>query len=366
MLETYSPSGSEEKLAGLLRDQFASHGFKTRIDKAGNVIGEIGNGHPRILLCGHMDTVPGEINVRQEGDLLYGRGSVDAKSSLAAMFVGSHLAKQQGATPFHVTLAAVVEEETTSAGAKAIIEEGGTYDCAIFGEPSGASNIVIGYKGSLRLKVTCSTSGGHSASPWLSKNSYDEAYIFWKALEGSFVQNDSSSKFTALTGCVTNASAGDASNNIPSRANLEIDLRIPPGMSPAELGHRITEFAQQYQSGHEGVRILIETADQTDAYVGDEESKVVAAFRWAIRKITSGPVLFVKKTGTSDMNLFAESYHIPMFAYGAGDSTLDHTENEHVSITEYLNSIEVYASALQRVASISQNSKSTLLHQAMQ
>ena len=58
----------------------------------------------------------------------------------------------------------------------------------------------------------------------------------------------------------------------------------------------------------------------------------------------------MKKTGTCDMNLFAKSYSIPMIAYGPGDSSLDHTENEHVSLNEYLSSIEVYANAIQQYA----------------
>jgi len=73
-------------------------------------------------------------------------------------------------------------------------------------------------------------------------------------------------------------------------------------------------------------------------------------FRWAIRKVIGGPVTLVKKTGTSDANLFAESCSIPMVVYGPGDSTLDHTENENVGIPEYLSSIEVYASAIQQFA----------------
>jgi len=163
---------------------------------------------------------------------------------------------------------------------------------------------------------------------------------------------------------VTSAAAGETGNSIPSRATLEIDIRIPPSMKPAELINRITEFARQYQSNREGVSVSLRFADQTGAYLGDEHSISVAAFRWAIRKTMPGQVLFVKKTGTSDMNLFAESYKIPMFAYGPGDSSSDHTENEHVNITEYLNSIEVYANALQRLASLARNS--TLVHSPMQ
>ena len=56
------------------------------------------------------------------------------------------------------------------------------------------------------------------------------------------------------------------------------------------------------------------------------------------------------------MNFFAKSYKIPMFAYRPGDSISDHTKNEHIRITEYPESIEVYAKAFQRLAALGQRS----------
>ena len=73
-------------------------------------------------------------------------------------------------------------------------------------------------------------------------------------------------------------------------------------------------------------------------------------FAQAIRKVQGGQVALLKKTGTSDINLFVQTQKIPMFAYGPGDSRLDHTETEHVRISEYLACIEVYAQALARLA----------------
>ncbi len=361
MLGIYSPSGSEERLANFLQEHMSGRGFKVRRDKVRNVIGELGEDGPRILLCGHMDTVPGEIPVRIEGDFLYGRGSVDAKSSLAAMITGSSLAIERCSLPFRITVAGVVEEETSSAGAKALIGSGDSYDLAVFGEPSGATNIIIGYKGSLQIHVTCMTRGGHSASPWLSRNSYEEAFEFWRNFKNALIENDSASKFSAVTGCVTSAIAGEAANNIPSQASLVIDVRIPPSIKAEEMTSRIEEFAQYYQKEHEGVYLSITTEDPTEAFLGSGDSMAVRAFRWAIRKTTGSQALLVKKTGTSDMNLFAESKYIPMIAYGPGDSGLDHTENERISIGEYLSSVEVYANAIQQIASFA-NKKPLVTH----
>jgi LysW-gamma-L-lysine carboxypeptidase len=356
MLRTYSPSGSETELAHLLLNHMRFNGFKARIDQVGNVIGEIGDTGPKLLLCGHMDTIPGQITVRRDGDLLFGRGAVDAKSSLAAMLVGASLASQKSVMPFKVTLAAVVEEETTSKGIRAIIEDSVSYDLGVFGEPSGASNLVIGYKGSLKMRLTCKTLGGHSASPWLSSSSYDESYKFWKTFADSLLQNDSQSKFSAVTGCVTGAHVGDSGNCVPTHATLDMDIRIPPGVSSNDLAEAFQQFTAQYETDHPNLNLKLEVWDRTEAFLGDGNSSGISAFRWAIRKKHPGRVAFVKKTGTSDMNLFAEKYRIPMFAYGPGDSSLDHTDNEHVSITEYLNSIGVYAFALPRFAELTLNS----------
>src|SRR5439155_514747 len=64
--------------------QLAERGFRATVDDAGNAVGEIGDGAHHVILLGHIDTVPGEIPVRIEGDELVGRGAVDAKGPLAA------------------------------------------------------------------------------------------------------------------------------------------------------------------------------------------------------------------------------------------------------------------------------------------
>jgi len=350
MLEIYSPSGSEADLAEFLQKEMISKGFAARIDKVGNVVGVLGEKGPRILLCGHMDTVPGRIPIRQDGDLLYGRGAVDAKSSLAAMIVGAALAQERSSYPFQVTIAAVVEEETSSKGVRVIIDDQTQYHMATFGEPSGVSNMIIGYKGSLKLHTSLTTNAGHSASPWLSASSYDESSMFWRAFRKGMLKNNSPSKFEVVTGCVTRAEAGELGNSVPTRAALDVDLRIPPGLSSNDLITQIKEFASRYNASRPDVRIQVDFEDQTEAFLGSPNSTAVSAFRWAIRKVKGGQVAMVKKTGTSDMNLFAQRQNIPMFAYGPGESRFDHTDVEHVRVSEYLACIEVYTHALARFA----------------
>jgi LysW-gamma-L-lysine carboxypeptidase len=350
MLEAYTPSGSEARLAELLNDEMASLGFHVARDQVGNVIGEVGERGPKILLCGHMDTVPGEIPVRLEDDWLYGRGAVDAKSALAAMLLGCNEASKRATAPFRATVVGAVEEETSSRGVKSLISQNSLYDLAVFGEPSGVGRLIIGYKGSLKLRATFQTLGGHSAAPWLSRNSLEESFEFWKTLKRSLLQNDSSQKFTVITGCITGANAGESEKSIPKKALLNIDVRIPPDVNPQQVIHKIANLAKKYEQKHPDVRTSLEFIDQCPAYIGPSNSIAVQAFRWAVKNCIGGQVELLKKTGTSDMNLFAQTHHVPMIAYGPGDSALDHTENERIFIREYLDSVEVLASAIERIA----------------
>ncbi|MFE5212392.1 acetyl-lysine deacetylase, partial [Streptomyces sp. NPDC056600] len=58
------------------------------------------------------------------------------------------------------------------------------------------------------------------------------------------------------------------------------------------------------------------------------------------------------KTATSDMNTLAEVWDIPMATYGPGDSSLDHADDEHIVLSEYLRGIDVLTSAIEELAGL--------------
>jgi [amino group carrier protein]-lysine/ornithine hydrolase len=175
-LEQYTPSRSEASVANMIKDKCANElGFELAdIDSAGNVIATKGNGEPKILLCGHMDTVPGQIPVRIEDGFIYGRGASDAKGPLISMLLAaSEFPKQRGTIVF----AGVVDEEGNATGIKQLVKSKLSVDYAIFGEPSGIDNITIAYKGRLAIRLTCDVgSSAHASAPWLAKNSIAEIY----------------------------------------------------------------------------------------------------------------------------------------------------------------------------------------------
>ena len=87
--------------------------------KLETLIATKGSGEPKIMLCGHMDVVPGKIKVRIEGDMLYGRGASDAKAPLIAMlFAAASIGENQGT----ITFVGAVDEEGNATGIKNLVK----------------------------------------------------------------------------------------------------------------------------------------------------------------------------------------------------------------------------------------------------
>jgi LysW-gamma-L-lysine carboxypeptidase len=352
MLEIYSPSGKEAEISNFLAREMENLGFHVRKDEVGNVIGEIGQGKPVILLCGHMDTVEGYIPVRVENNKLYGRGAVDAKAPLAAMIIAASTFVKKS-FPGKILVVGVVDEEGSGRGIKHFIKEGIQPDYAIFGEPSGIGKIVFGYKGILDIKITCETPSGHTAAPWLFDNAIEKAMEIWRQIRKLHLREEKlGSRFYSITSCLTKINGGNASSMIPSKCDIYVQLRIPPQFTPEQVFNDVKRKIKRYQETNPKVSVKVEMGGVTNAFEADRRSVLVRALAWAIRKTTLNYASFSRKTGTGDMNVLGNALKIPVVTYGPGDSRLDHTPNEHIDLQEYLTSIKAYQKALMKLTEL--------------
>ncbi|MEM2936422.1 MAG: M20/M25/M40 family metallo-hydrolase [Candidatus Bathyarchaeia archaeon] len=349
MLETYSPSGKEEKLANLLKDRLTEVGFKNvRLDKAGNLLGELGKGPPTVLLCGHMDTVPGRLPVKIKGGRIFGRGAVDAKASLAAMIIAaSELIDQT--TEGRIIVAGVVDEEGRGKGIRQILQDGINVDYALFGEPSGVGNITIGYRGRLGVRVLCETEAGHASIPNAFRNAIEKAYGLWQKIGAWTEEKKGPSLYDSVTASLTGIRGGGVSNVTPRRCTLLMDIRLPPSTSCQKTMDQIDALIRQYGQENPEIRIKVAVKDRIEPFVADEDSAPVKALMKAIEETVGVPAKLLRKTGTGDMNLFAEKMRAPVATYGPGNSRLSHTSKEYIEIKEYLTSIQVYRKTVERL-----------------
>jgi LysW-gamma-L-lysine carboxypeptidase len=326
-------------------------GFQVGMDAVGNVIGVVGEGEPTIFLCGHMDTVAGHLPLRVDENKIYARGAVDAKGPLAAMVMAAAEVAKEPTFKGKVLLASVIEEEATSRGVRHMITQGIHADYAIFGEPSGVENITIGYKGQIQLKVVCKTETGHSSTPWLYENALEKAYELWLQIKNSYAPvEEAESPFNAVTACLTKVSGGKATSVIPFEAEMFIDIRVPPQFTTAQLIAQTQEVIAQYQKANPKVVVKSSVEDTVEPFEVNKASPLVRALSSSIRKVLNKPTTLLRKTGTGDMNILGKAMNLPIVTYGPGDSRLDHTLNEHIVISEYLDSIQIYKETLLRLS----------------
>ena len=353
LLGIYSPSGKEEEIGNFLAEEMVKLGFQVGKDGIGNVIGVVGEGDPVILLCGHMDTVAGHIPLRVEQDRIYARGAVDAKGPLAAMVIAASEVVKEPAFKGKILVASVVQEEATSAGVKYLIDDGIQADYAIFGEPSGAENITIGYKGNLHLKITCAAETGHSSTPWLYENALEKAFELWQQLKNSFPPIEKQeSPYYAITACLTKLVGGKATSVIPFESEMHLDIRIPPPLTSTQVLSNTKNVISQYQAANPKVAVKVEVKDSNEPFEVNKNSPLVHALSSSIRKVMNKPATLLRKTGTGDMNILGQALNVPIVTYGPGDSHLDHTTDEHIVISEYLAGIQVYKETLLKLAEL--------------
>jgi len=357
-LRLYTPSLSEKALAEFLADKCDDLGFENiRIDDVGNLIATKGSGSPKILLCGHMDTVPGKIKVRNENGFIYGRGASDAKAPLMAMLLAAASLQNNNGT---IVFAAVVDEEGNATGIKSLVKQKPDIDYAIFGEPSGIRNITIAYKGriAINLKVNVGNSA-HASAPWLAKNAIEESYVFTSAIKNALEANqDNKPKSMMLTAALTEIKGGSSHNVTAAECDAIMDIRIPVDMNCKTVGERITTTVQEI-SKKQGVSAFHSILDETEPFEAPHNSPLVRALTLGILDVEKARPQLIRKTGTGDMNIIGNSLNIPVVTYGPGDPHASHTIDEHVSTDEYLRSIEVFKRMMYHLKRLHDNKKST-------
>jgi LysW-gamma-L-lysine carboxypeptidase len=332
LVETPSVSGDEEACTQRLVAFFEDHDREAWTDAVGNVHAPADDG---VLLTSHVDTVPGEIPVRiAETDAgeaaLWGRGSVDAKGPLAAMAV---TAARTGAS-----FLGVVGEEVDSRGARHAVETRDAPGAVVNGEPSGWDAVTLGYRGVVTGTYTATTESAHAAGP--ESNAVQQALAWYNRVETALESEaGENALFERVTATPLAVDGGPADDGLAVEATMDVEFRLPPGESVDSVRERVEA---ETEAG------TIEWSDGVEPVMESPRTPVARAFRVAVRDAGGDPQL-LRKTGTSDMNVFAGAWDCPMVTYGPGDSALDHAPNEHLVLSEFDRAVEVLTEAAEQL-----------------
>lgn len=341
LVSTPSVSGDERRAAEVFQGHAERLGMDAEIDAVGNALAHRGasedDAEIHLVLLGHIDTVPGDIPVRIEDNILHGRGSVDAKGPLSAMLVAASRADLPEGV--RVTVAgAVGEESPTSPGARHLVQRYRP-DACIIGEPSGWEGVTLGYKGRLVVTATATGPNAHSAGQHPSMG--DAVTAWWSRVQTRVAELNAGKRgiFHAVQATVQRLET--TCDGLTQCAVLEGGFRLPPGITPAVMEAELRELA--------GETISLQAHGAEAAHATDRNDPVARALSSAIRAQGARPHPKLK-TGTADLNVVAPVWQCPIAAYGPGDSALDHAPDERLDLEEYARSIRVLTTALETLA----------------
>ena len=235
-------------LAGCLEDLgFRCELLQCTLDEARpkyNLVATRGIGSGGLVLSGHTDTVPldeelwsvNPFKVTEKDNRLYGLGCTDMKGFFPVVM---EAIRQLGVVDFKEPLIvlATADEETSMYGARSLVEQGipkARY--AIIGEPTGLVP-VRAHKGIMMESIRLLGQSGHSSDPSLGNNALDAMHavitdlITWrKELRHRYANDLFKIAYPTLNlGCIH---GGDNPNRICGHCELEIDIRLMPGMEP--------------------------------------------------------------------------------------------------------------------------------------
>jgi LysW-gamma-L-lysine carboxypeptidase len=231
-----------------------------------------------------------------------------------------------------VSFAGVVGEEVDSRGARHLIEDREPPAAVVNGEPSGWDGIALGYRGILSGTYICTSESGHTSRP--ENNAIQDAIAWWSAVEerfgGASVPQDADDSdddppvFERVTPKPVEIEGGVSGDGLAVETTLDVQLRVPPSYTTDD----VRELADgELESG------TVNWTDAVEPTMQSPRTPVARAFRAAVRGRGGDPRL-LRKTGTADMNIYAEAWDCPMATYGPGDSDLDHAPNERLELRE--------------------------------
>jgi succinyl-diaminopimelate desuccinylase len=276
----------------------------------------------RILIGGHLDTVPAHGNLphRLESGLLYGLGSCDMKGGVA---VALALAAGVDRPTRDITYVFYECEEVAAEfnGLQMLAERHPHLldaDLAILMEPSDAG-IEAGCQGTLRVDVTTTGERAHSARSWLGVNAIHESAQVLDRLASYSARRPVIDGLEYREGLsAVGIRGGVAGNVIPDECVITVNYRFAPDRSVAAARAHVAEVFSGF-----AVVVVDEEPGALPGLSGPAAADFVAAMGERPRA----------KFGWTDVARFA-ALGTPALNFGPGDPALAHTRDEHVPVAQ--------------------------------
>lgn len=347
----------------IMAERLAEIGFQIEMMRFGdvdNLWARRGSTGPLFCFAGHTDVVPtGDLSKWScdpfqpeiRNGKLYGRGSADMKTALAAMvvacerFVAQH-PDHQGSIAFLITSD---EEGPSINGTVKVVEaleaRQEKIKWCLVGEPSSTSTlgdiVKNGRRGSLNGILTVLGKQGHVAYPHLADNPIHRAAPVLAALANE-VWDQGNDFFPATSFQVSNIQAGTGANNvIPGELEVVFNFRFSTEVTAEQLKQRVHHILDSH-----GLNYELQWSLSGEPFL-TPEGELVAAAQQAILEVQGIETTLSTSGGTSDGRFIAPT-GAQVLELGVLNATI-HQINEHVNVDELDPLTEIYQKILTRL-----------------
>ena len=359
-----SVSGREKELAEFMREKLVELGFDVEIYEAEagrpNVVGTLkgANGEPKLILNGHMDTVPpgdeelwsrdpygGEVS---EGRI-YGRGSCDMKGGLASMLMAVEAVLRSGIElKGDLIYEAVVDEERGGLkGTKFLVEKGVRGNYAVIAEPT-EFEVQIAHKGDLGLELTVKGKAAHAATPEFGVNAIHKMVDVMSAILRIPEDFDWNSRRHRLVGPPTIGisviEGGIQRNMVPDRCRIVIDRRVVPSLESLDVAKAEVEDAvNRLRAEDPELKAEVKTILEVEAYEISENEEIVESLKNCVMKCLGFEAEVTGAPYFTDAHYLVNQGGIPTVAFGPGSIKQAHTIDEYIEVKQLVEATKVYA-----------------------
>lgn len=340
--------------------------------------GDIADGDRHLVLTGHYDVVPvGDVERWSfppfAGDVvdgyLRGRGASDMKAGLAgALFVYGLIAELGVPAAGSLTFLGVCDEETGDRGGADWVLEQGYLEgvtAGVIAEPAERSHPTIGQKGSNWFRMTIDGKPGHGSlqplhgvsANLLAAKAIVALQKLWdmvpnapEDVRGLIAESKAYAEeregygpgigdvFEHVTVNIGRISGGTSTNVVADRAVVEVDTRVPIGLTREEVNDRILDILAE-----EGIEATLEPLGfRSEPNWTLPTDPIVETLIGALRDISDPEAKGVLQWASSDARTF-RSHGIPVLQYGPAELATIHGFDEKAPADDVVLAAKVYA-----------------------
>jgi len=361
--KTVNPPGDEWRAAEVIERYLKPLGItSTRHEKAKgrtNLVARIGSGSPKLVIVGHIDTVPAgdgwdtdPFKAVEIDGKLYGRGTMDDKGQTAGMLLAvRYLKEHENDLSGELVLVAAADEERGSTfGMDYLLKEGiVTGDHAII--PDASSNlkkVFIAEKAALFVQITSHGKQAHGSTPEKGVNAVRNLIEVLRRVEHMTFDVTDHELLTPPTYNLGQIHGGVAPNVVPGKCTANLDIRYLPGDSAEVILKRINEICRAVESDIPGARFEVEIT-MADTPIEVEENDPLVG---AIIEETRSALGFAPELGGMSGSTVAKhcmQHGITAVNFAPGDAHAAHVANEYVAIDSLIDFAYVLARIVLRL-----------------